>query len=192
MPWLHTISIIMRLLTLLAFAACCPHTAAVGSDGNFSGAWVAWLCPAGVRYDPAICSNFVLELYQARDKLCGAHVFATAGAVQMDEGAAPSLLGTIAGSTATVVVESGRASPPIRVRSELTMVKDGLQWRRLESPDGDYLLPVSARLSRSRHETLLHPVFAQKLRAACAAANAAPEAGAAETIRPSTQTREPQ
>lgn len=159
----------MRLLTLLILqlVSCCSLAGPVNGDGDFNGAWTAWLCPSGGRYDPNTCSNFVLELFQKQGRLCGAHLFATAGAGRLDEGAAPSVDGTIANGSATVVVVSGRGTSPVRVPVSLKIVNGVLQWRRLESPAGDYLLPLSTQLTRSRHATLFSAVFEQKLKAAC-------------------------
>ncbi len=160
----------MPFLALLSLLLVPYSQAHAGTDtGDFTGAWTAWLCPSGTRNDPTKCSNFVLELFQKQDKLCGAHVFATAGAGQLDEGAAPSLAGTIADGTATVVVVSGRAVPTVRIPVTLKIAKGVLQWQRIESPDGDYLLPLSVQLTRSRHATLFSTVFEQKLKAACSA-----------------------
>jgi hypothetical protein len=156
----------MRLSVFLALLIVGRIAMAAG-DGQFSGVWIAWICPAGVQYDPVKCSNLVLELQQKQDKLCGAHVFATAGARQLDEGAAPSLTGSVSNGVAVVSVESGRASPPLKIQVEMKMVRGSLQWRRLENPEGDYLLPLSAQLSKSKYGSLFHPVFEQKLQASC-------------------------
>lgn len=156
----------MRLLTLAAVLLTALPAAA--DDADFSGAWVAALCPEEVRRESGQCSSFVLELHQQGDMLCGAHFFATAGAVRVDEGAAPSVIGTIANGVATAEVVSGRA--PVRVRVELKKANGALQWQRLESPKGDYLMPQSARLAKSRRRTLFAPVFEHELRAACQSA----------------------
>jgi hypothetical protein len=180
----------MRLAVLVAllFAVFAAH----GADENpFSGAWVGWICPAGAQADPMRCSNLVLQLQQKDGKVCGAHVFATAGAAQLDEGAAPSLTGSVANGVAAVTVESARTSPPVKIRVEMQMARGGLQWRRLDSPEGDYLLPLSARLSKSKYGSLLHPVFAQKLDASCAAIFSAPPRQAAAPAPVSTITPGP-
>ncbi len=160
----------MRLSFLLVFLVLFPSMPAFAGEADFSGAWVAWLCPAGVKRDSGKCSNFVLELHQKDDKLCGAHFFATAGAANIDEGAAPSLMGQIANGTASVTAISSRASPPVRLRAEIKRVDGGLQWRRLDEPPGDYLLPLHTRLTKSKSRTLFAPIFAQQLDAACASA----------------------
>jgi hypothetical protein len=155
----------MRFLTLLALLL--PCSIAVANDNDFSGAWVAWLCPNDVQRESGLCSNFVLELIQKEGKLCGAHMFATAGATRVDEGAAPSVIGDISDGTAKIVAISGRAALPVRVRVEIKKLNGALQWQRLENPKGDYLLPLNARLTRSRSRTLFAPLFEQELKAAC-------------------------
>lgn len=157
----------MRFLTLVALLIFAPYSHAAGNDTDFSGAWVAWLCPSGAQRDSGQCSNFVLELFQKNDKLCGAHMFATAGAARMDEGAAPSITGDIENGAATIVAISSRALPPVHVRVEMKKLNGALQWQRLESPPGDYLLPLSTSLTKARSKTLFAPVFAQELKAAC-------------------------
>lgn len=157
----------MRLLALLALLTFYPYAPAAAGDDGFSGVWTALLCPSGMQSDSGKCSNFVLELFQKENRLCGTHVFATAGASRLDQGAAPSLLGDIVDGAATAVVVSGRASPPVRVRVELKMERGLLQWKRLENPKGDYLLPLTAQLTRSKRKTLLKPMFAHELKAAC-------------------------
>lgn len=161
---------IMRIAPLAALLLPAFAMPAFAQPTDFSGAWVAWLCPNGATRDSGKCSNFVLELHQKGGRLCGAHFFSTAGASRVDEGAAPSITGEIADDTASIVTVSGRASPPVRVRAEMRMVNGGLQWKRLENPSGDYLLPMNTRMTRSRSKTLFAPVFEHELRAACSSA----------------------
>lgn len=147
-----------------------PPFASAANDTDFSGAWVAWLCPEGVQRESGQCSNFVLELHQQQDKLCGAHLYSTPGAARVDEGAAPSVTGDVANGIANVVVVSGRSSPPVRVRVEMKKANGMLQWQRLESPRGDYLMPLSTRMTKSKSKTLFAPVFEHELKAACMSA----------------------
>ncbi|OWW21074.1 hypothetical protein [Noviherbaspirillum denitrificans] len=158
----------MRLPPLLALLLLAPLPALAVED--FSGAWVGWICPSGVQRDSGKCSNFVLELHQKDDQLCGAHMFATAGAERLDEGMAPSVLGEIANDVATVVAMSTRVNPPVKVRVELKKSNGMLHWIRMEHPPGDYLLPKSTHMSRSKSKTLFAPVFEQELKAACSSA----------------------
>ncbi|HJV74506.1 MAG TPA: hypothetical protein VJ654_09815 [Noviherbaspirillum sp.] len=163
------------------------QASAAAADADFSGAWVAWLCPGETRRESGLCSNFVLELHQQENRLCGAHFFATAGAARVDEGGAPSLTGDIVNGIANIVVVSGRSTPPVRVRVEMKKVKGMLQWQRLDSPRGDYLMPLSTRLTKSRSKTLFAPVFEQELRAACSSAFTM----AAEGVPPSATPAKP-
>jgi hypothetical protein len=146
-----------------------PLSAMAADNPNFSGSWTAWICPGGAPPDSGKCSSFALVLFQKNEKICGSHVFATAGARAMDEGGTPSLTGTIAGESAGITVESGRTTPGTRVQAQLHVSKGQLQWRRLDSPAGDYLLPASAHMTRSNQGSLLSPLFEQRLSAACTA-----------------------
>lgn len=176
----------MRRLAGFLLAAICSPLQAAESGSDFSGAWVAAICPAGAQRNSGRCSNFVLELHQKQDRLCGAHIFATAGAGQLDEGGAPSLIGTVAADgIATVTVESSRAAPPIKMRVELKMARGLLQWKRLDDPEGDYLLPLATQLTKSRHDTLFSPLFGQRLKAVCSAmSNAAIDNSAPQPVPP--------
>ena len=176
----------MRLAILSPLLLLAPALPAIAQPNDFSGAWVAWLCPNGATRDSGKCSNFVLELHQKEGRLCGAHFFATAGASRVDEGAAPSITGEIANDTASVITVSGRAVPPVRVRAEMRMVNGALQWKRLENPSGDYLLPMNTRLTRSRSKTLFAPVFEHELRAACSSAFTMAEESANTTAKEET------
>lgn len=154
----------MRLLfTSLVMLALLPGVHAAEQD--IGGVWVASLCPPDVQRDSGKCASFVLELHQQDGKLCGTHLFSTAGAERIDEGAAPSLVGDISDAAARVTVVSGRS--PVRVPAELKRAGNTLQWARLESPKGDYLLPPSARLAKSKKKTMFAPMFEQELKAAC-------------------------
>ena len=154
----------MRLPILLALCLSSPAALAEAGAGDLGGVWTGWQCPAGVRLDPGKCANFVLELFQKDGKLCGTHVYATAGASQMDEGGEmPSLIGEVADGAAAVTVQSGRS--PARIRAELKLANGRLQWRRLEG-EGDFLLPPAMQLTRSRHKSLRTPVLERQLRTA--------------------------
>jgi hypothetical protein len=143
---------------------------AVG-DNDFSGTWTAWVCPKGEASgppNPARCSSFVLSLYQKENKLCGSHLFATAGATQLDEGGAPSLVASIENGAAHGTIESRRGAAPVQLHFDLKVSDNVLTWQRLDSPEGEYMLPRSARLRRSVKGNLFGPVFVQRLSAVCA------------------------
>lgn len=157
----------MRYLILLPALFLSSVAVAVPAQSDFSGVWTAVVCPTGTKHDAATCAHFVLELFQKQDKLCGSHLFATPSAVQVDDaaGGSPTLTGTIADHTATVTVN--RARPADGVQAELKLERGTLQWHRLDKPAKNDLLPVNVRFTKSRAKTLLNPVFAQQLSAAC-------------------------
>ncbi len=144
---------------------------------DFSGVWTGWQCPSGQTPQSGKCANLVLELHQRQDRVCGAHIFATAGATQIDEGNAPSITGTVgADGIASVVVESNGLRTPVQANVELSLVKGRLQWKRLDEPGTGYLLPRSMNLARSKHGTLFTPTFEQQLKAVCSTVTIAPPA----------------
>lgn len=156
----------MRLLVFFFLTLTCfPYAIAADTD-DFSGVWVGWLCPRGVKNDPVKCANLVLELFQKKDKLCGTHVFASAGADSIDEGKGASVIGQINGDTATMTINSASASQPQSTAATLTLVKGQLLWR-LEDSSQKSVLPLKAQLNRSSKKTLSSALFAQQLQAAC-------------------------
>jgi len=152
-----------NLVFVISLFVCWPALAQQG----FGGVWTATLCAKGAQREAGECSTFVLELKEQDGKLCGSHMFATPGARRIDEGAAPSLTADIAEHVARGAIISNMGGRPVRVRVELQLDGRHLRWQRLDSPKGDYLLPRAASLSRSPKPTLLAPLFAQELRAAC-------------------------
>lgn len=161
----------MRAFRLLGLAAFMPIVAAAS---DFSGVWTAPVCPPGIKYAPGKCSQFVLELFQKQDRVCGSHVFATASASMVDEGGSnPSISGNISSDTASVNLLSSRGKAQVPVSAELTLAAsaNSLQWKRTDKPGRDDLLPPAATFTRSRHKTLFNPVFAQQLSAACSLVN---------------------
>lgn len=156
----------MRRSTALLLLMLAPYSLAASEDHDFSGAWTGWQCPSGLTSQSGKCANFVLEIFQRQNQLCGSHVYATAGAQQIDEGGAPSITGTVTDGVASVTLDSG-VVPPSQIKAEMRIANGKLQWKRLDSPEGNYLLPLSAQLIRSKHDTLFHPFFAQRLKAVC-------------------------
>lgn len=181
----------MRLPVVLVLIGAAIGTAraapapAPAAAADFKGDWVGWVCPAGQAVDPAHCSSLVLSLFQQGTHVCGAHLFATPGAGALDEGGTPSITGSIDGNAAHASVVSQRGSTPLELRVDLQREGEALLWRRLESPKGDYLLPLTARLKRSRKGAVLGDLVAQRLSAVCgsalAMANQAPTGSAPGT-----------
>lgn len=176
----------MRLVTLCIPLLLGIVTGAHADEGDFAGAWNGWVCPAGVKSHPAKCANFGLELHQKADKLCGSHVFATPGAKELDEGGTPSLIGDVVNEVGFAAVVSGRSEMPTQLQVELKVIKNTLHWRRLDTPPGDYLLPKSAKLTRSKSKSMFAPLFAQQLQTACA--NVLPMADAGNIPGPLSST----
>ncbi len=136
---------------------------------DFNGTWLAWICPEGLRSSSGKCDNFVLELIQDQDRICGAHVFSTAGAKEVDEGTPPSVKGVVENGIARITLESSGSNPPktaIQLQGELSRVRAHLLWQRLDDRAGQ-LLPVETLMIRSPN-SLMHPDFEQRLRASCA------------------------
>ena len=182
----------MLRVSLLVAASLIPAAA----RADFNGAWVATICPSGVARNSGQCANFVLELMEKDGKLCGTHMYATAGADRIDEGGAPSLTADIADGRAAGTVVSTLGATPVRAKIALKAEGDALHWERVDNPSGEHLLPKRARLTRAGKRTLFAPLFEQELRAACtyvfnlaAAARAADEipgsrGGAAPSVPP--------
>lgn len=172
-------------LLALMLASAFPSMALAN---DFSGVWTGWQCPPGQSPQSGKCANLVLELHQKQERVCGSHIFATAGATQIDEGNAPSIIGTVGSDgAASAVVESNGMRQPVQANVELSLVKGKLQWKRLDQPGGNSLLPQSMQLTRSRHGTLFTPTFEQQLKAVCATVNVAPATQASPAPVPAPQ-----
>ena len=92
----------------------------------------------------------------------------------MDEGAIPSVSGDVEDATAAVAVISNRSKAPGGVQAKLNLSRGMLLWKRLDKPGRDELLPVTAQFTRSQHKTLMAPVYAQQLAAACSQVGISP------------------
>lgn len=183
-------AVLPACLLWLLWLLLSPSQSFATGDNDFSGTWTAWVCPKGDasgQPNPARCSSFVLSLYQKENKLCGSHLFATAGATQLDEGGAPSLAASIENDAAHGTVESRRGAAPVQLRFDLKVSDNVLTWQRLDSPEGEYMLPRSARLRRSGKGNLFGPVFVQRLSAVCASALAIATTAPAPATPPAGQ-----
>ncbi|MDB5796845.1 MAG: hypothetical protein JWP36_747 [Paucimonas sp.] len=137
------------------------------ASADLNGSWSGMICPQPGVGDASRCASFTLRLYQKQDRICGTHLFATAGARQMDEGGMPSIMAKASGDAINGTVESQRVSPAIRIPVTLSLAGTELRWQRTENPPGDYLLPHSMILTRSRQGGILSPLSEQRLSAAC-------------------------
>ncbi len=116
-------SVIACLLSGLI--ACATIPPANGAKPDFNGAWtVQWCDKANPGRD---CGAFNLYLVQDGDRLCGEHQVATVGLGRLDEGQPGSVLGTVNGNRATVVIDATRSGAKYMATAE--RVGNRLQWR---------------------------------------------------------------
>ena len=136
-------------------------SASVAAASDFSGEWEIALCDNG-RGKPCGSAHFSLLQYGTR--ICGDHMFYTAGAGRINEGFPGFVRGTVEGETAILLVRSGRNDA--LVRGKAIRVGDDLQWQTLEElepgdPVGDGLILEKGILKRESEEP------SKELRAIC-------------------------
>lgn len=171
----------------LAFISMFPLSGAAQDDWN--GAWTGYVCAQGGVVDPARCASLFLRLYSRNARVCGSHVFATAGAKEMDEGGTPSIVATTEGTLARGSVQSTRASPPLSIPLSLQLENGKLRWQLGGNAVGDYLLPRNLDLSHAKAAGMLSPLFEQRLAASCSAYLDVPVNKPAAAQHPSTPAR---
>lgn len=183
----------IRIAALLLVCLSATPLAARAAD-DWNGSWIGYVCPAGVTGNAARCASFFLRLHSRNARVCGSHVYATAGAREMDEGGTPSVLAKLEGKNANGTIESARTSPPTTLPVVLHLENEELRWQRTANPAGDYLLPRNVTMTRSRQGSMLSPLFEQRLASSCAAhldmppdKPAAPPAVAPSSAPPSTR-----
>lgn len=122
MPNPRSAAIACLLSGLIACTAIPPVRAA---KPDFNGAWsVQWCDKENPERD---CGAFNLYLVQDGDRLCGEHQMATVGLGRLDEGQPGSVLGTVSGNRATVVIDATRSGAKYMATAERT--GNRLQWR---------------------------------------------------------------
>lgn len=157
----------LALVGLSLSLAMWPMQAAAQDD--WSGAWIGYACPQGTAANPARCASLYVRLYSRNAKLCGSHVFATAGAREMDEGGTPSVVAALDGKLAQGTVQSTRSAPAVTLGLTLQLNNGEMLWQRDPKPEGNYLLPRSLKLTRSKEGGMLSPMFEQRLASSCTA-----------------------
>ena len=128
----RTISFAVLLILCLSSIGICAD------EVNFAGMWVIDIRPESQRN--AECGHAYFTLLQKGDRLCGDHTFATPGCGRLNEGNPGSVKGIIVGSTAVLVVTSGRNGAI--VMGKATRRGNTLHWTTLEDikpgePEGD-------------------------------------------------------
>lgn len=127
-----TISFAVLLILWLSSAGMCTD------EVNFAGTWVIDMRPESQRN--AECGFAIFTLLQKGDRLCGDHTFLTPGCGRLNEGYPGSVRGIVVGSTAVLVVTSGRNDAI--VLGKATRKGNTLHWTILEDikpgePEGD-------------------------------------------------------
>ena len=92
---------------------------------DFNGPWsVKWCDKAQPDRE---CGGFSLYLVQEGERICGEHQVATAGLARLDEGQPGTVLGTVSGNKATVVIDATRSGAKYLATAERS--GNRLKWR---------------------------------------------------------------
>lgn len=134
---------------LSGVVACASISPAHGAEPDFNGAWsVEWCDKENPERE---CGAFNLYLVQDGDRLCGEHQMATVGLGRLDEGQPGSVLGSVSGNRATVVIDATRSGAKYLATAERTGSR--LQWRIIGMVlagewDEPIILPHKSTLTR--------------------------------------------
>ncbi len=110
---------------LSGLIACAASLSAHAGKPDFNGAWsVEWCDKENPQRE---CGAFNLYLVQDGDRLCGEHQMATVGLGRLDEGQPGTVLGSVSGNRATVVIDATRSGAKYMATAERT--SNRLQWR---------------------------------------------------------------
>ncbi len=126
---------------ICAFLLLILSLASVGicsDEVNFTGTWVIDIRSKDERN--AECGHAYFTLLQKGNRICGDHVFYTPGCGRLNEGYPGSVMGIVVGSTAVLVVTSGRNGAI--VMGKATRKGNTINWVTLEDiksgePEGD-------------------------------------------------------
>jgi len=121
-------------------------------ENIFSGQWHLKICDKDISEE---CGGFTVYLIQTGSSICGDHYFATPGAGRLNEGSPRSIIGSVEGGRANIVITSGRNGAVFRVL--VTANKDGLNWKKIEEikpgPEGDSALVLEkGNLKREKED----------------------------------------
>lgn len=138
----------MRATALILFllANCGMAISACAAEVDFTGHWSIDLRSKSERERGVECGSASFSLSQVGNKISGDHAFSTPGCGRLNEGAEGSVKGVVVGSTAVLVVTSGRNGAVVMG----TAKKNGnfLHWSKEEEiwpgePEGDSPLILS-------------------------------------------------
>lgn len=110
------------------------------AEQPFTGEWEIDLRSPAERKAGAECGTASFKLTQTGEKVTGDHTMATVGCGRLNEGGEGTVEGVARGSTAILVVTSGRNGEVVRGRA--TREGSSLRWQVLEElkagePEGD-------------------------------------------------------
>jgi len=111
-----------------------------GATPDFSGHWTIDLRTPQERQQKRDCGGAAFDLKQTGNRISGNHTFATTGCGRVNEGSEDAVKGTVIGSTAVLLVRSGRNDAVVLG----TARRDGklLHWTMIDevvpgTPGGD-------------------------------------------------------
>jgi hypothetical protein len=124
-------------ITLLSLAW---STLAIPAQPPFTGKWEIELRTQSQRKQNVECGNASFALVQVGDQITGSHSMATAGCARINEGGDGTVKGVVVGTTAVLVVTSGRNGAI--VMGTATLRAGSLHWRTVDEiragePQGD-------------------------------------------------------
>lgn len=103
---------------------------------SFTGIWTIDLRSPEQKKQKLTCGSATFELTQTDTKITGNHYFATVQCGRMNEGGAGTVKGVVVGSTAVLVVTSGRNGAIVMGSAKLN--RGALEWQTLEDiKDGE-------------------------------------------------------
>jgi hypothetical protein len=132
---MHTCARAVIAITSLAWSSF-----AAPAEALFTGRWGIDFRTPAERKQNVECGTATFALVQNGDQITGSHAMATAGCGRINEGGAGTVKGVVVGSTAVLLVTSGRngaiAMGTARLRA------GSLHWRTVDQvkegdPEGD-------------------------------------------------------
>jgi hypothetical protein len=114
------VCLVLALLPCIGFADTSP----------FTGVWSIDLRSAEEKALKTQCGSATFELTQSGSKITGNHYFSTPRCVRMNEGGEGTVKGVVIGTTAVLVVTSGRNGAIVLGNAKLN--RGALEWQTLE------------------------------------------------------------
>jgi hypothetical protein len=137
--------------SFLAVASLAWSSLASAAQVPFTGSWAIDIRTPSERKHNVECGNAIFTLVQDGDKVTGNHTMSTAGCGRINEGGEGTVKGVIVGSTAVLVITSGRNGA---IAMGIARLRGGaLHWRMTDEvkpgePQGDSPLILSQGVLR--------------------------------------------